>query len=198
MATESRIEGAMSLAEFLAWPRIDEKPYLEYHDGRIEVNESSMLRRGLLKSRLAQAVCDFARPRSLGMAFMALRCTFGSWSIVPDLVFLDRAKITTDERGRVVDGPVAQPDLHAEIHAIDRLKGRTVEKIEHSLRHGCPLGWFLDPDQRSVGVYRPGRAVEVLGLDGVLDGDPVLPGFRLAVAEVFGWLTYRKPKADPS
>ena len=24
--------------------------------------------------------------------------------------------------------------------------------------------------------------------DGVLDGEPVLPGFRLPVAEVFGWL----------
>lgn len=31
-----------------------------------------------------------------------------------------------------------------------------------------------------------------------LRGDPVLPGYRLPVAELFGWLTLRRPKSPPS
>ena len=41
MATRLRRPGqGMTLEEFLRWPRIDEKPYLEYVDGRIEVKVS--------------------------------------------------------------------------------------------------------------------------------------------------------------
>ena len=40
MATHPRTKSSMTLEAFLRWPRIDEKPYLEYHDGRIEVKVS--------------------------------------------------------------------------------------------------------------------------------------------------------------
>jgi Uma2 family endonuclease len=59
--------------------------------------------------------------------------------------------------------------------------------------HGCPLGWLIHPERKYVDVYRPGRPVGRLAADGVLEGEPVLPGFRLPVAEVFGWLIYRRP-----
>jgi hypothetical protein len=42
--------------------------------------------------------------------------------------------------------------------------------------------------------------VERLAADGALEGAPVLPGFRLPAAEVFGWLIYRRsgPGAEPA
>jgi len=43
-------------------------------------------------------------------------------------------------------------------------------------------------------VYRPGHRAERLSAKGVLEEDPVLPGYRLAVAEVFEWLKIRKSK----
>ncbi len=198
LAADSRTDRSMTLAEFLAWPEIDEKPYLEYIDGRIEEKLSPQARHSLIQLNLPPALNAFALPRRLGLALPELRCTFGGRSIIPDVVFLLDASIRTDERGDIVDEIMTPPDIHVEIRSPDQSKARTVEKIEHSIAQGCPLGWFIDPDQRNIRVYRPGRAVEVLGADGVLDGDPILPGFRLAVAEVFGWLVYRKPKADPS
>ena len=43
-----------------------------------------------------------------------------------------------------------------------------------------PLVWWVDLQRRTVAVYQDG----VLGEGDDLDGD-VLPGFRVAVAEVF-------------
>ena len=39
----------MTLEEFLRWSRIDEKPYLEYHDGRIEVKVSPQRKHSLIE-----------------------------------------------------------------------------------------------------------------------------------------------------
>ena len=50
---------------------------------------------------------------------------------------------------------------------------------------------------KTIDVYRPGQPPVCLAADGVLEGEPVLPGFRLPVAEVFGWLIYRKPDPGP-
>jgi len=51
-----------------------------------------------------------------------------------------------------------------------------------------------DPGRKTVSVYRPGHRAERLSAKGVLEEDPVLPGYRLAVAEVFEWLKIRKSK----
>ena len=78
-----------------------------------------------------------------------------------------------------------------------RQSARTAdEKLRHALAHGCPLGWFVHPYRESITVYRPGVEPVELGLDGVLEGGPVLPGFRLPVAEVFAWLKRRNRGGD--
>jgi len=196
VATESRIEGAMSLAEFLAWPRIDEKPYLEFHDGRIEAKVSPQSQHSMIQLNLPPAVNGFARPRRRGLALPELRCTFGGRSILPDIAFLLLAKFPLNVKKKLLGEVFAPPDIHVEVRSPGQSTARNIEKIEHSLRHGCPLGWFLDPDHERASVFRPGQSVEHLKPDGYLDGDPVLPGFRLAVAEVFGWLTIDWPEAD--
>jgi len=46
-------------------------------------------------------------------------------------------------------------------------------------------------------VDTPGASPDRLAADGVLEGDSVLPGYRLPVGELFGWLVYRLPgKSD--
>ena len=49
----------------------------------------------------------------------------------------------------------------------------------------CALVWVVQPDTRSVDVYRPGQAVVTLDEHDTLDGLEVLPGFMCAVREVF-------------
>jgi Uma2 family endonuclease len=47
------------------------------------------------------------------------------------------------------------------------------------------LVWEVYPQSNSVDVYAPGQPVQRLGLDDVLTGGEVLPGFTLKVAEIF-------------
>jgi Uma2 family endonuclease len=57
-------------------------------------------------------------------------------------------------------------------------------KIANYIAAGTVV-WLVRPETRMVEVYVPGKAVQKLGLDGVLDGGDVLPGFRLPVKDIF-------------
>ena len=99
MASPSRVPTTMTLEEFLRLPGIDEHPYREYIDGRIEAKVSPQKKHSTIQKRLVSHLDDFAVPRSLGESFPELRCTFAGRSIVPDVVFLLRDHIETDENG---------------------------------------------------------------------------------------------------
>jgi Uma2 family endonuclease len=179
----------MTLEEFLELP--EEKPYLEYIDGRIEAKVSPQKKHSWLTLRLPECLNDWAMPAGLGCAFPELRCTFAGRSIIPDVVFLLKEHIEIDEKGRFLDATPWPPDLHVEIISPRQGVRKARGKLRHSTSHGCALGWLIDPERETIDVFRPGRPVERMAPDGVLDGEPVLPGFRLGVAEVFGWLELR-------
>ena len=47
------------------------------------------------------------------------------------------------------------------------------------------LLWYVYPDEQRIKVYEPGQPAKTLGIDDVLDGGKVLPGFNLAVKDIF-------------
>ncbi len=47
------------------------------------------------------------------------------------------------------------------------------------------LYWEIYPDLQRVDVYAPGQPMSTVGTDGTLDGGAVLPGFTLAVKDLF-------------
>lgn len=57
-------------------------------------------------------------------------------------------------------------------------------KVVNYLAAGT-LVWLVLPEAKEVEVYAPGQPKKTVGLDGALDGGHVLPGFRLAVKDVF-------------
>ena len=198
MATRSQDRPSMTLDEFLKWPRIDEKPYLEYHDGRIEVKMSPRALHCVLEYAICEEMNRVAKPVRIGRAFPELRCTFAGRSIVADVVFLLDEHIEVDARGRYEDESMIPPDIHVEVRSPNQLIKKNKEKLALSIANGCPLGWFLDPYRETIDVFRLGLPPERLPSDGFLDASPILPGFRVAVAEVFGWLIYRDPGAGTS
>ncbi len=189
MASVPRTRVGLTLGEFLRLP--EEKPALEYIDGRIEPKDSPLSPQRLhsaIQTELAACLNQFARPAGLGRAFVELRCTFAGRSIVPDVVFQLPEHIPVDARGRFTNESTIPPDIHIEVISPKQGLRKAREKLTHATVHGCPLGWLIDPERDIVEVYRAGRPPERLASDGFLDGEPVLPGFRLPVSEVFGWL----------
>ena len=45
--------------------------------------------------------------------------------------------------------------------------------------------WAVDPHRRIITVYTPGHTAKIITTVDELDGGDVLPGFRLAVFEIF-------------
>jgi Uma2 family endonuclease len=58
-------------------------------------------------------------------------------------------------------------------------------RITRFLGWGTALVWLVDPQERTVTVYRQDRAPEVREADQELTGDDVLPDFRCPVADFF-------------
>lgn len=58
-------------------------------------------------------------------------------------------------------------------------------KMQEYIDNGAQLGWLIDPQTRRVEVYRPGQTVEILTNPSALSGDPLLPGFTLALKRIW-------------
>jgi Uma2 family endonuclease len=58
-------------------------------------------------------------------------------------------------------------------------------KITDYLGNGVDLVWLIDPEDRSVTVFRRDRGPLRVAEDGELTGDDILPDFRCRVADLF-------------
>jgi len=56
--------------------------------------------------------------------------------------------------------------------------------VIHYLTKGVRLLWIVDPDDRSLTVYRPDRLARILGENDTVSGEEVIPGFSCRVADL--------------
>jgi Uma2 family endonuclease len=77
------------------------------------------------------------------------------------------------------------PDLAVEVVSPNDRYTEVAEKIAEWLAHGVRLVFVVDPRRQTVDVHRPGQRPQTLGLDDVLDGEDVVPGWTLAVRDLF-------------
>ena len=99
----------------------------------------------------------------------------------PDLAFTRAERASPPARGFV---PVA-PDLAVEVLTPDDRPGYVREKVAEWLEAGTLVVWVVDPRERAVTVHETGRHPCVFGETDVLPGGNLLPGFELAVHDVF-------------
>lgn len=103
----------------------------------------------------------------------------------PDASWVKRARweeLTPEERRKFV--PLV-PDFVMELRSpSDRLEDIQA-KMEEYRSVGVPLGWLIDPEERRVHVYRPGRPPEVLDAPDRVEADPELPGFVLDLEPIW-------------
>jgi Uma2 family endonuclease len=99
----------------------------------------------------------------------------------PDVAFISYKR--QPELAKTGYNPNPQ-ELAVEVFSPTDTDKRLSTKIGHYLATGT-LVWIVYPEDQEVVVFAPGQAPQTLGLDGVLDGGTVLPGFKLAVSDVF-------------
>lgn len=77
------------------------------------------------------------------------------------------------------------PDLAIEVVSPSNTPAQVNAKVREYLRNGAQQVWVAYPDERAVVVHHKDGSVRRYEEGDVLDGGTLLPGFALAVREVF-------------
>jgi Uma2 family endonuclease len=174
----------MTADEFAVWTANREQPghTVELIHGEMITVPTNPLS-SLLAMRIALALGGFARAQALGEVLGAdagLQVNETS-VIAPDVSFLRLEKLgqlSFHGYGKVI------PDLAVEvISPTDRQRD-----IRRKLALYAEIGtlvWVIYPERRLAEVYAPDAPVVIVPADGVLSAPELLPGFALALAEVF-------------
>ena len=101
----------------------------------------------------------------------------------PDVAFVRRDRIPRDSARTGFF--LGAPDLAIEVISPNDVYAEVDAKVAVWLEHGTLLVFVVNPRRRTVAVHRPGQPVRTLGIDDVLDGEDVVPGWRLAVRDLF-------------
>jgi Uma2 family endonuclease len=177
----------ITLEAFLALP--ETKPASEFIDGEILQKPMPKGKHSLVQGELVPFINVLKRAK-LARAFPELRCTFGGRSIVPDVSVFVWDRLPRDESGEIANEFLLAPDWTVEILSPGQSQTKVVKNIVHCLNHGTSMGWLIDPDEKTLLVYRSQQTVEIL--DEPAQALP-MPEFaadlHLTVGELFGWLT---------
>ena len=101
----------------------------------------------------------------------------------PDIAFFSAEKMPLGTR--VTGYAEVVPDLVVEVVSPNNSLREINDKALMWLSYGVSLVWAVNPDTRSVDVYRAGRVTSTLLESDTLDGLDALPGFTCAISEVF-------------
>ena len=102
---------------------------------------------------------------------------------IPDVSFVRAGRFPVPAPRR---GPMwLAPDLAVEVLSESDTHAYMRKKLDDYFDAGVQLVWLVDLDGRGVDVRVPGAAPRWVGEDGVLDGGDVVPGFSLAVRDLF-------------
>ncbi len=100
---------------------------------------------------------------------------------IPDGAYVSYAR--QPQPPNVPYNPIA-PDLAIEVLSPGNTEIEMTRKIGNYIAAGTVV-WVADPDQKTIDVYTPTQPRKTLRVGQVLEGGDVLPGFRLAVANIF-------------
>ena len=174
----------MTVAEFAALP---DSGGLELDGGVVLEMEMGGLA-SWVGGEIHRQVSSFARENRLGWAFpqeTAFECFPPDATRVrkPDTSFVRAGRFPNEQ---LPGGFVTLvPDLAAEVVSPNDTAVTVERKVRQFLAAGVRMVWVVLPETRDARVYRPGRPVSGVEPDGFLDGEDVLPGFRLRLADLF-------------
>jgi Uma2 family endonuclease len=82
------------------------------------------------------------------------------------------------------------PDLVVEVISPSNTFEEIHNKLVEYFDNGCRLAWVIHPDEQSVLVYRQPQPDKLIKLGDRLEGEEVIPGFSLLVADLFAELDF--------
>ena len=177
-------------AEFMALP--DDGHHYEIVNGELIDRGNSGALHGYVCGLLLAALGSYIIPEKLGVILnssTAFKMKNGN-KRSPDIAFFTKERLQGMKTlpSGYLEGA---PDLAVEVLS----PGNTIEEIEEKLseyfENGSRLVWVVSPTQHYILVYRSAKEPDrLLKMQDNLNGEEVIPGFELAIADLFQELDF--------
>ena len=141
---------------------------------------------GIVQVNIATLLKVFAKQHKLG------RVTVESGVVTdtgpdtvrgPDVAYWSFERLPPDHVP-VVYANVA-PDLCVEVKSPSNTRARTTTKVSEYFACGAKMVWVVDPEEKTVTVYRKPGDGRVLWEDATITGEDVLPNFTCPLTDFF-------------
>jgi Uma2 family endonuclease len=172
----------------------EDKRICELIDG-VLVEKAMRTREALFALYLGRMIGNYAEEFDLGVVLGGdgpYRFRLGLVR-VPDVSFVSWARLPGDE---FPDDPIAEvvPDLAVEVLSKSNTLAEIELKLDNYFEAGVRLVWVIDPKKQRAKIYSSRSRMQEIGTESALLGSKVLPGFRLALRDVFAATRRKKRK----
>ena len=161
-----------------------ENPALEIIGQNGETEQIASALHGELGSILHWRLADYVYSRGVGKLFIdqtSFKVGGSTPKCQPDVAF-----VMKEWMAKSIDKEVPfAPDLAVEVISHTDDWSEIAQKARNYLKAGTQIVWAIDPYERNVFVFRPHQLMEMLNIEGELDGGTLLPGFKLPLRELF-------------
>jgi Uma2 family endonuclease len=174
----------LTIAEFEQLP--EEDGYrIELVRGRLVRSRGPASLHGVLAARLVHRLVEFVEEGGHGVMLAGAGVVLArnpDTVRIPDAAFFSKQRIPETGYAATYWGP---PDLAVEITSPSNRVSEMHEKVTDYTDAGVRVVWVVDPPTRTIFVYQSAGAARMLRHHDVLEGDDVLPEFRLPLAAFF-------------
>jgi Uma2 family endonuclease len=180
----ARASRLVTAEEFARIP--DDDFHYELVEGRVVRMSPPGSRHGALASRFVALLHQHVDSHRLGVVLTPAGFRLASDPDTvrePDVAFVRAERIpSTGMPDGFWPGP---PDLAIEIRSPGDRRATIQAKVADYLARGVRLVWVVDPKAKTVTVHRGQSPPVSLGVDDVIDGSDVVPGFSCRVERFF-------------
>jgi Uma2 family endonuclease len=142
----------------------------------------------LLSFRIAKELDDAAEDRGLGQAVMEMLFRFGPNrpQRKPDAAYVSFQRWPRQRRVPRQNAWAVVPELIVEVISPSDNADAVIDRVTEFFGSGVSMVWVVWPTVKQVYIYTSPTQVRIIEVGGELDAEPLLPGWRWPVAELFG------------
>ncbi|MGI0481080.1 Uma2 family endonuclease [Geminocystis sp. CENA526] len=188
MVTITPIKPQITLEQFLQQDYIDEAPAYEYINKEVVRKPMPKTHHSRIQIKLASLIESVLEKKKQAVTFTELRCTFGSRSIVPDIVIINRQQIPLNEDGELDNNAIFfAPIWSIEILSPNQKPTKVIDNILFCLENGTKMGWLIDTDEKMIMVFQAEKALKIYRDEDIL---PIIDNLDLELtpSQIFSWL----------
>ena len=175
----------MTAEELLELPRGQHR--YELINGELKTMSPSGHNHGRIGAQLSAILWGFVTDHEMGDVYGAetgfILTSNPDTVLAPDIAFINEQR-AREFRGTAGYWP-GPPDLAIEVLSPDDTSPKTTKNVNQWLGYGAKQVWIVDAKHETVTTHRSLREATTFASGETVEADDLLPGFKVAVADIF-------------